>query len=74
MGFKERYTITCCKDCTERHEACWGSCEKYLAQRADLDERKKKAQIQRGVSDQRFDSLAKATRYTTYRSKYRKGH
>ncbi len=27
-----------CKDCTERHEACWGKCEKYKEWRNRLDE------------------------------------
>ena len=27
-----------CKNCTERHEACWGGCEKYKAWKLRLDE------------------------------------
>ena len=27
-----------CKDCTDRHEACWGKCEKYKAWKSRLDE------------------------------------
>ena len=27
-----------CKDCTDRHEACWGKCEKYKAWKSQLDE------------------------------------
>ena len=34
-----------CKGCTERHEACWGKCEKYKAWKSNLEnvnaERKK---------------------------------
>ena len=26
-----------CKDCPDRHYACWGSCEKYKAFRKELD-------------------------------------
>jgi len=26
-----------CKDCPERHEACWGVCDKYAEYRARLD-------------------------------------
>ena len=26
-----------CKNCNDRHPACWGSCEKYRAARADYD-------------------------------------
>ena len=27
-----------CNGCTERHEACWGKCEKYKEWRKRLDE------------------------------------
>lgn len=27
-----------CKDCTDRHEACWGKCEKYKAWKLRLEE------------------------------------
>jgi predicted ATP-dependent serine protease len=27
-----------CKDCKDRHEACWGKCEKYKAWKTRLDE------------------------------------
>lgn len=27
-----------CKNCTDRHEACWGGCWKYKAWRLRLDE------------------------------------
>ena len=30
--------IAPCKDCTDRHEACWGKCEKYKAWKSRLDE------------------------------------
>ena len=30
--------ISPCKDCEERHEVCWGKCEKYKAGKARLDE------------------------------------
>ena len=32
-----------CKDCTNRHEACWGKCEKYKAWKARLDEVNKRS-------------------------------
>ncbi len=31
-----------CKDCADRHEACWGKCEKYKAWKSQLDELNKK--------------------------------
>lgn len=33
-------TITVCKDCPDRHRACWGECEKYQKARAELDKLK----------------------------------
>ena len=27
-----------CKDCVDRHEACWGKCEKYKTWKSRLDE------------------------------------
>ena len=30
--------ISPCKDCKERHEACWGGCEKYKEWKQRLDE------------------------------------
>ena len=27
-----------CKNCTERHEACWGKCEKYKAWKSKIDD------------------------------------
>ena len=30
-------TIGVCMDCHERHPACWGTCERYLAARAKLE-------------------------------------
>lgn len=31
-------SITCCRDCKERHTLCWNECERYKAQRKELDE------------------------------------
>ena len=35
-----RRMITCCKDCTSRHQACHDTCEKYKAEKKDFEERK----------------------------------
>lgn len=40
-GTVYKRAITCCKDCTERHEACHDHCEKYQADLADWLEKKK---------------------------------
>lgn len=32
--------ITCCKDCPDRHINCWGSCERYLAEKAEYQKEK----------------------------------
>lgn len=44
-------TITVCKDCQERYLACWGSCPKYLAARAEHE--KKKETIYNSYKDER---------------------
>lgn len=31
-----------CKDCQERHTACWGTCPKYLEAKKEVDAIKKK--------------------------------
>lgn len=31
-----------CKDCAERHEACWGKCEKYKKWKTRLEELNKR--------------------------------
>ena len=32
--------ITCCKDCTSRHQDCHDTCEKYKAEKKDFEEQK----------------------------------
>ncbi len=65
--------ITCCKDCSERHPGCHDKCERYIKQKADLQERKKwmiktnKACI---LSNWDFD---KVTLINADRSKHRAG-
>lgn len=45
-----------CKNCTDRHEACWSTCEKYIKAREDHE--KAKAHLKRnGLAD---DFLAEA--------------
>lgn len=34
--------VTCCKDCEERHPACHDHCEKYIRQKAEIAEIKRK--------------------------------
>lgn len=70
--------ITCCKDCTERHPGCHGTCEKYIQQKADLDaakaEARKKYEISQGLNAYRYDGISKICRNRIYRGKWRKGH
>jgi UDP-N-acetylmuramoylalanine-D-glutamate ligase len=32
--------ITCCLNCTSRHQACHDTCEKYKAEKKDFEKRK----------------------------------
>lgn len=36
MGLRYN-AVTVCKDCTERHMGCHGTCERYKAQKAERD-------------------------------------
>ena len=33
--------VSPCKDCTDRHESCWGKCEKYKEWKIKFEEVKK---------------------------------
>jgi len=78
MAVWGKCTITCCKDCADRVPGCHGTCEKYLKQKAEHDaekaEAKKKLDVISGLNESRYNTIHKTTKWTTYRSKYRKGH
>ena len=60
--------INCCHHCVapKRHEACWGDCPEYLAEREEYEKKKALADQQRRVSNeiylQRTDRIVKAIR------------
>ena len=58
--------IRCCKDCKERHPACWGSCEKYKVQKAENDELnamiRKEKDRNSGLDGQRIKAIKKIMR------------
>lgn len=39
-----------CKNCTDRHEACWSTCEKYI--KAREDHRNAQAQLRSSPADE----------------------
>ena len=61
--------IKCCFGCKppKRHEACWGHCPEYLAEKAQDEQEKAKDELKRKVSNdiynQRADRIAKAQRH-----------
>lgn len=59
-------TITVCKDCQERRQACWGECARYIEARAEFEkkkaEAKKKEATDQAVRDLQFNSLARSKR------------
>lgn len=63
-----RPKITVCMGCTERvaDPNCHGYCEKYLAQRAELDkanaEKRKKQEVVWRIQDQKYDMYEKIDR------------
>ena len=60
--------INCCHHCVapKRHEACWGDCPEYNAEREEYKKKKALADQQRRVSNdiysQRTDRIVKAIR------------
>lgn len=53
----------CCKDCQERHEACWGHCEKYQEAKAKHEAarqaRAKQLATDRAARDIQYHGLTK---------------
>ncbi len=48
--------------CTERYDACWGSCERYKAYRQPFDDEAKKKARAREAANLRHDGMTKAIR------------
>lgn len=60
-------TIGVCKDCRDRHQACWGSCERYLEARKELEARKAEK-----MKAYHMEGAVNSVQYNALR-KYRKG-
>lgn len=43
-----------CFDCQERHEACWSSCPKYLAAKAEHEKQKKMKRDDRVITSVQY--------------------
>ena len=43
--------VKVCKDCKDRHPACWGGCQKYLDAKAVHEEHKKREKKDRLLDD-----------------------
>lgn len=58
--------ISCCKGCVapKRHQACWGNCPEYIAEKAEYDRRKaeyyKDAKIGGDIYGERSKKVANA--------------
>ena len=50
--------ITCCKDCPDRHIGCHATCERYLEQKATLEEEADRAREYKLV-DIEYSKLSK---------------
>lgn len=48
--------VTCCRDCHDRAPACWGRCERYIAERGKHHEAKRKAEVERKL-DQDIEEI-----------------
>lgn len=55
-----------CRGCTERKPGCHGSCEKYLAEKAEYDqlkqEERRKYEVEYGIIHQSIQAVEKATK------------
>ena len=69
-----------CKDCGDRYPGCHSKSEKYIAEKAEYDERKEieyqKRKVQNDINSMRTVSICKSTGknswYSIYRN-YRRG-
>lgn len=67
-GFYTSHTIKCCQFCVapKRYPGCHGSCQEYLKEKAEYDERKAQADKQRKVKgdiySQRSERVTKVIR------------
>lgn len=50
--------IKCCHYCKERHDRCWSTCEKYIAERAEYQAIKTKARKEKQM-DQTIREILK---------------
>ena len=59
-------TIKVCHNCQERHPACWGNCERYLAARKEPEARKaaklKAHHMEGAVNHVQYNALRKYRR------------
>ena len=60
-------TIGVCKDCKDRHPACWGTCEKYLTAKKELEAKKSEK-----MSKYNMDCAMNAVQYNGLRM-YKRG-
>lgn len=61
-------TVTCCKDCTDRHPKCHSDCERYLAQREEMRKEAEKRLAERRVEDALIETKLKT------KDRWRRGH
>ena len=59
-------TINVCHNCQDRHQACWGTCERYLAVRKELEARKAEK-----LKERRIECAVNAVQHNALR-KYRR--
>lgn len=58
--------MNCCKGCVapKRHEACWGHCPEYIAEKAEYDRRKaimdKEKAVSIGIYKQKSNGVHRA--------------
>ena len=62
-----RFKITCCKDCSERHLACHGTCPKYLKEKEVNQQESQKIYEARKDAKMKDDAHYQAVSHTKRR-------
>lgn len=63
-------TVKVCKDCKDRHHACWGSCQKYLDAKTEHEKQKKAREKDKALNDMVDSVHYNGQKYERRRKKY----
>ena len=62
-----RYKIDCCMNCPDRYPGCHGKCERYITQKAELEEtqaqRRKKYEVECRLNSELYKSVERTNKW-----------